>query len=133
MEKNKEIKRTPGKWIVNHFINELSIYSSDKKMGIVKMIYNQFPYSEKEVEANAEFICEAVNNYDKLKKDNAALQKALSTLTGMHSNLKEDNAALLEALKNCYNYFHANYGDHGLAGQIIMVEANEAIKKAKSK
>lgn len=39
------------------------------------------------------------NNYDKLKKDNAALQKALSTLTGMHSNLKEDNALLLEALR----------------------------------
>jgi len=59
-------KRTKGEWSVSNFLNECSIYCASQKKGIAKMPYHIFDYKEEEVEANAAFICLAVNNHDKL-------------------------------------------------------------------
>ena len=81
MEKNK---RTQGIFFVDagDTISEL-LLRVETKEDVNTELFDICDFSADEtnnVKANAEFICEAVNNYDKLKEDNAFLLKNIERL-----------------------------------------------------
>lgn len=77
METNNEVKRTQGKWEVE--CKELGVYTIHTEEIDIAEVYG-LDMPDEEGEVNAEFICEAVNNYDKIKEDNEALIVALKNL-----------------------------------------------------
>lgn len=111
METINEVKRTQGKWDLirklndPEFSHEIGLSVSDKDAIACVFGFNK-PY--KEAEANAEFICRAVNEYDKLKAD---------------------NEMLLENLKRLVDRLEEN--DFGHMSAVIRAKA--AIKQAESK
>jgi len=122
MEKNNEVKRTQGEWEVSpHTLNQIICYPNKGKAGLINApvkiavaslstSMSGYINSPKISEANAEFICKAVNNYDKLK---------------------EDNAALLDALKNIVDLFPPK-PKLAISSQVLDI-AKAAIQKAESK
>ena len=104
MGTSNEVKRTQGEWKFEDNLNH-SIYIEDgNKYNKGKVYITGYTSGE----ANAAFICEAVNNYDKLK---------------------EDNALLLDALKGLYEF---NLGKPDYLDTLLN-NAESAIKKAESK
>jgi len=76
MGTSNEVKRTQGEWKFEDNLNH-SIYIEDgNKYNKGKVYITGYTSGE----ANAAFICEAVNNYDKLKEDNAFLLKNIERL-----------------------------------------------------
>lgn len=93
-ENNNEVKRTKGEWkVIDHPVfdnkiiavrdNENSNSFRDRYYAICEMINikgDAFTDNSECTKANAEFICKAVNGYDKLKSDNEVLLNALKGL-----------------------------------------------------
>jgi hypothetical protein len=122
MEKNNEIKR--GQWRTGYFIrsvknahwpqHQVDLINKDEN----RIVFENFTEEDKgisrkricicENKEDASLICEAVNNYDKLK---------------------EDNASLLDALKGLYE---SNLGKPDYLDTLLN-NAESAIKKAESK
>lgn len=80
----KKNKRTQGTFFIDagDTISELLLRVEIKEDGNTEL-FDICDFSADEtgnVKANAAFICEAVNNYDKLKEDNALLLDALKGL-----------------------------------------------------
>src|SRR5690348_3636273 len=91
MENNNEVKRTQGEWVIGygHTSNCLGIFTKkmidegikDNPICLITPIENM---NETDKE-NAEFICKAVNEYDKLKEDNAAMLNILQRINNVIS------------------------------------------------
>src|SRR5690348_17229839 len=91
MENNNEVKRTQGEWVIGygHTSNCLGIFTKkmidegikDNPICLITPIENMNETDK----VNAEFICKAVNEYDKLKEDNAVLLNAFKELVSSYS------------------------------------------------
>jgi hypothetical protein len=82
-EKNNEVKRTQGEWLTSGKrtrSDKKVIWSMQTHGRVLICTLDNTMYQS---EANAEFICEAVNNYDKLKEDNEILLEALKTISSV--------------------------------------------------
>jgi hypothetical protein len=94
-----------------------SLAISDKThTNLIAGIFRDCKGGEETAKANAALICEAVNNYDTLKKDNEALTVQLNSESdyqalqrGEIDSLRLANSELLEALKETAQYFHSKY------------------------
>lgn len=96
MENKNEVKRTPGEWYIDNKqpyvisihskwnnenpVEKSATFGDYRGSYICSMEWNTGVPTKEQAEANAAFICEAVNNYDKLKEDNAILLDALENL-----------------------------------------------------
>lgn len=77
MEKNNEVKRTQGEWLTSGKgtkSDKRAIWSMQTHRRVLICTLDNTMYQS---ESNAEFICKAVNEYDKLKADNEVLLNAL--------------------------------------------------------
>jgi hypothetical protein len=112
METNTKVKRTQGEWKVieqRSILEPFLLYADKRKIATMHWgVHSSYPETFEEIEANVKFICEAVNNYDKLK---------------------EDNASLLDALKGLYE---SNLGKPDYLDTLLN-NAESAIKKTESK
>jgi hypothetical protein len=88
---------TLGKLVVNHFLTESSIYSPLVNLGIAKLKYYDFPYSELEVQANAERIAKTWNGWDALTRERDELREALKNIIDM--NTATSNDELISGMK----------------------------------
>lgn len=95
----KKNKRTQGTFFIDagDTISELLLRVETKEEGNTELfdICDFIADETGNVKANAEFICEAVNNYDKLKEDNALLLDALKTIEA-RANGDWDNPLLIK-------------------------------------
>jgi len=98
MKTDTLIQRTQGEWVAGIYMNEASIYCPSKKVGIAKMPYSSFPYSEQEVQENVTYICKAVNNHEALL---SALKKVYSDieLQNVEGGSNELNFIVQEAIE----------------------------------
>lgn len=115
------IERTKGEWRPIQTIDGIEIDTTEfNYSGNGICLMDKF---NEEAEANAAFICKAVNNYDRLVLENETLKDCLDT----YNKLKAVNDSLLSALKGVSDYF-----PHAFGGKAIpaMQNAREAIKAA---
>jgi hypothetical protein len=91
METNTKVKRTQGEWKVieqRSILEPFLLYADKRKIATMHWgVHSSYPETFEEVEANVKFICEAVNNYDKLKEDNEVLLNALKSVQNIVSFL----------------------------------------------
>lgn len=88
MENNNEVKRTQGKWYVSKELQKdknmcpIPYYEIETTKDItwIALVSAGSLKEDGEGKANAEFICKAVNEYDKLKADNEVLLNALKEI-----------------------------------------------------
>ncbi len=115
MENNNEVKRTQGEWRRNGSEIVSGSYPENPYKVIGAIYYegstNQEPMKYEEAEANAEFICKAVNEYD---------------------SLIEDNKRLLEVLKELDSAYDVYAPDLGITNG-LMKKVDEAINKSENK
>lgn len=88
---NDEVKHTPIPWKAkpDDHRNEIDIRSADGMALVVRFSFAGLPGSEvrARTEANAAFIVEAVNNYDRLRAVNADLLAALEAIVDAHDGV----------------------------------------------
>lgn len=147
MENKNEVKRTQGEWKFESDLNH-SVYVADNNGKVYITGYTNG-------EANAAFICEAGNNYERIKEENESLNEEISNAVSEgkrlsevathwkkeYDKLKEDNALLLELNKDLLDiakqvkFIFSNESNYpeGTIGFNLYKKCIEAIQKAESK
>lgn len=89
----KEVLHTQGEWIVEEYCDGWKIFGTSINFPIA-IVRNKFRKHEVN-QANAELICKAVNNYQKLLDSNRELVKALYKCTAsmQYHNVHETKMA----------------------------------------